>query len=147
LINGTSTITSANSVFTLSVAGLFPIPQQLQGYSAERAWESSAVDMSESQIGVDGRKTSGFIYSMVTQTISLQGDSPSKRIFIAIANAMRAARDVYYISGTIDLPSTGESFICARGTLKSMKMLPDAAKVLQSQDFVIEWESIQPTLS
>jgi hypothetical protein len=147
LTNGNSTITSANSVFTISVPGLFPVPQQLQGYSAERAWESGAVDISESQIGVDGRKTSGYIFALCTQTVSLQGDSPSKAIFTAIANAMRAAREVYYISGTIDLPSTGESFICTRGTLKSLKMLPDAAKVLQPMDFVIEWESIQPTLS
>lgn len=84
---------------------------------------------------------------MVEQTVSLQADSPSKQIFNAITNAQRAARDVYYIEGTIDLPSTGESFVCTRGTLKTSKMLPDAAKVLQAMDFVIEWESIQPTLS
>jgi hypothetical protein len=146
LINGNSTITSANSVFTLSVAGLFPVPQQLKGYAAERAWESGAVATSESQMGVDGRKTTGRIFNMVEQTISLQADSPSKTFFTSIQNAERAANDVYLISGTIDLPSTGESFICSRGTLKSGKMLPDAAKVLQAMDYVIEWESIQPTL-
>lgn len=145
--NGQSSITSANSVFTISVAGLFPVPQQLRGYSAERAWESNAIEFTESQIGVDGRKTSGFVYNMQPQKITLQGDSPSKQIFTSIINAMRAARDVYYITGTIDLPSTGESFICTRGTLKSGKVMPDAGKVLQAMDFEIEWESIQPTLS
>lgn len=142
-----TTITSANSVVTLSVAGLFPVPQQLQGYSADRAWESGNVDLTESQIGVDGRKTSGLIFNMVEQTFSLQADSPSKQIFTSIINAQRAARDIFYISGTIDLPSTGESFICTRGTIKNAKMLPDAGRVLQPMSFAIEWESVVPTLS
>lgn len=145
MANGT-TITSANSVVTLSVAGLFPIPQQLSGFSADRAWESSNVELTESQIGVDGRKTSGFVFNMVEQTFSLQADSPSKSIFNAIINAMKAAREVFYISGTIDLPSTGESFVCTRGTIKNAKMLPDAGKVLQPVTYVIEWESVNPTI-
>lgn len=141
-----SSITSANSVFTLSVAGLFPAPQQLQGYSADRAWEAGNVEVTESQRGVDGRKTSGVVLNMVEQTISLQADSPSKIIFTSILNAQRAARDVYYISGTIDLPSTGESFICTRGTIKNAPPLPNAGKVLQPVSYVIEWEDIIPTL-
>lgn len=142
-----TTITSANSVFTIAVAGLFPAPQQLQGYSAERAWETDSVELSETQMGVDGRMTAGWTPNPVSQRVSLQADSPSKQIFLAIQRAMKAARDVYYISGTIDLPSTGESFICTRGVLKSAKPLPDAGKVLQPMDFQIVWESIQPTLS
>lgn len=142
-----STITSANSVVALTVAGLFPVPQQLQGFSADRAWESNSLVMTETQIGVDGRKTAGYIFNPVEQTFSLQGDSPSKSFFTAIINAMRAAREVLRIDGTIVLPSTGESFICSNGTLQASKMLPDAGKVLAQMDFVIVWESIQPTLS
>jgi hypothetical protein len=141
-----TSITSANSVFTISVPGLFPVPQQLKGYAAEKAWETGAQQVTESQIGVDGRKTSGYVFNMPEQTISLQADSPSKEIFTSILRAMKAARDVYYITGNIDLPSTGESFVCKKGTLKSAKPLPDAGKVLGAMDFIIEWESISPTL-
>jgi hypothetical protein len=142
-----STITSANSVVTLSVAGLFPTPVQLQGYSTERAWESDSVDIAEVQMSVDGRQTSGYTPVSVPQTFSLQADSPSKRIFTSIVNAMKASRDTFLISGTIDLPSTGESFVCTRGVLRNVKMLPDAGKVLQPMNFTIVWESINPTLS
>jgi hypothetical protein len=142
-----TSITSSNSVFTLTVPGLFPVPQQLQGYSADRAWETENLVLSESQIGVDGRKTSGYVPSIIPQTISLQADSPSKIIFTSLINAMRAAREVFIISGTIDLPSTGESFVCTRGTLRDAKVIPNAGKVLQPVDYVIEWESISPTLS
>lgn len=141
-----TTITSANSVFTISVAGLFPVPQQLQGYSAERAWNTDNLELAEVQMGVDGRMTSGYTPNPVSQTVSLQADSPSKQIFTTIANATKVARNIYYLSGTIDLPSTGESFVCTRGVLKSVKALPDAGKVLQPMDFTIVWESVTPTL-
>lgn len=142
-----TTITGANSVFTISVAGLFPIPQQLSGYSAERAWETEAQELTESQMSVDGRKTSGYVFNQVTQTIALQADSPSKAIFTSIVNAMKAAREIFYISGTIDLPSTGESFVCVRGTIKNAKPLPDFGKVLQPMSYTIEWESINATIA
>lgn len=141
-----TTITVANSVVTFTIPGLYPAPVQLYGYSAERAWESNAVEMTESQMSVDGRKTSGFIFNMVEQTFSLQADSPSKIIFTSLAAAMRAAREVFYISCAISLPATGESFVGVRGTLKNAKSIPDAGKVLGPMDFVIEWESLQGTL-
>lgn len=142
-----SSITSANSVFTLTVPGLYPTPQQLQMYSTDRAWESGAVQLTESMMSVDGKKASGLVYNLVEQTVTLMANSPSKQVFIDIVNAQRAKRDIIPFNGTITLPSTGESFICTNGTLRSSKMLPDGAKVLQPMDFVIEWESIQPTLS
>lgn len=142
-----STITSANSVVTLSVAGLFPVPQQLFGYSADRAWETGNVVLSESQIGVDGRKTAGFVFNQVDQTFTLQADSPARTIFQAIVSAMKASREIFYISGTIDLPATGESFICVKGTLKDANLLPDGGRVLQAVKYVIEWQRIDSTLA
>lgn len=141
-----TTITSANSVFTITVPGLFPAPVQLQGYSAEKAWSTDMQELAETQMGVDGRMTAGYVPNPVSQTISLQADSPSKKIFTAIAAATKAGREIFYISGAISLPATGESFICSRGVLKSVKPLPDAAKVLQPMEFMITWESITSTL-
>ena len=140
-------ITAANSIVTFTVPGLFPVPQQLSGYSTERAWETANLEMSESQIGVDGRKTAGYVFHVVETTWYLQADSPSKQIFTAIINATIAARETFQISGTIDLPATGESFICTNGTLKNAKMLPSAGKVLEAVTYVIEWQSILPTLN
>jgi hypothetical protein len=141
-----TTITSANSIFTITVPGLFPAPVQLQGYAADKAWNTDSVELAETQMGVDGRMTAGFTPVVVKQTISLQADSPSKVIFNAIAAATRSTRDVYYITGTISLPSTGEAFICLRGVLQNFKPVPDAGKVLQPMDFAITWESVNPTL-
>ena len=141
-----STITSANSVFTLVVAGLFPAPVQLRGYASDKAFTTEAVDLAEVQMGVDGRMTAGFVPNPVKQTITLQADSPSKDIFTAVIQAMKTAREVFYISGSISLPSTGESFALTRGILTNAKQIPDAQKVLLPVDYVITWESVNRSL-
>lgn len=141
-----TTITSANSVFTIVVAGLFPAPVQLRGYASDKAFTTEAVDLAEVQMGVDGRMTAGFVPNPVKQTITLQADSPSKDIFTAVIQAMKTAREVFYISGSISLPSTGESFALTRGILTNAKQIPDAQKVLQPVEFTITWEAINRSL-
>ena len=54
--------------------------------------------------------------------------------------------EVFYISGSISLPSTGESFALTRGILTNAKQIPDAQKVLQPVDYVITWERIDRSL-
>lgn len=141
-----TTITSANSVLTLVIAGLFPAPVQLQGYASDKAFTTEAIDLAEVQMGVDGRMTAGFVPNPTKQTITLQADSPSKDIFTALIQAMKTAREVFYISGTLALPSTGESFTMTRGILTNAKQIPDAQKVLQPVDYVITWESVNRSL-
>lgn len=141
-----TTITSANSVFTIVIPGLFPAPVQLQGYASDKAFTTEAIDLAEVQMGVDGRMTAGFVPNPTKQTVTLQADSPSKDIFTALIQAMKTAREVFYISGSIALPSTGESFTLTRGILTNTKQIPDAQKVLQPMDFVITWESVNRSL-
>ena len=144
---GLSTITSANSVVSIQVAGLYPTPVQLSGYSADKAWSTDNLEIAETQIGVDGRMTAGFIFNLVRQTFSLQADSPSIPIFQAIWAAQAAVRDIYYLSGTIEIPSTGERFVMNKGVLKGVKTIPDANKVLAPMEFQIEWASVQASLT
>lgn len=137
-----STITSANSIFTLVVAGLFPSPVQLHGYSSDKAFITDPLDLAEVNMGVDGRMTAGYTPNPTKQTISLQADSPSRDIFTAMIQATKTAREVFYISGNIVLPATGEAFTLTRGILTTGKQIPDAQKVLQAVDYVITWESV-----
>ena len=144
ITGGESTITSANSVVSFSVQGLFDTPVQLQGYSADKAWDTAAVVVSETQIGVDGRKTAGIVFNPIKQTFAFQADSPSVQIFESIYAAQVAARDIYYIAATIDLPSTGESYVCTKGTLEDYNSVASAGKVLNMREFSINWGSIIP---
>jgi hypothetical protein len=144
LTGGASTITSANSVVSIIVAGLFPSPVQLQGYSTDKAWDTAAVVVTETQIGVDGRKTAGLVFNAVKQTYSFQADSPSVALFEAIYGAQRVARDVYYITAIVDLPSTGQSYVCNKGTLEDYNSVASAGKVLGAREFSINWGSVIP---
>lgn len=139
-----TTITSANSVFTITVPGLFPAPVKLEGYSADKAFSTEAVSFTEVSMGVDGRMTGGYTPTPTKQTVTLQADSPSRVIFTAIIAAIKAGREIFYINGTISLPSTGESFTMTRGLLTQVHQLPDAAKVLQPVEYEITWQDIAP---
>jgi hypothetical protein len=141
-----TTITSANSVFTLTVPGLFPAPVTLKGYSSDKAFATEAVTLAETQMGVDGRMTAGYVPAPVTQSIALQADSPSKDFFTTLIQATKTQREIYYISGSVSLPSTGEVFEMTRGVLTTAKQIPDANKVLQPQEFTITWESVNRSL-
>lgn len=140
-----TTITSANSVFVILVPEL-ALDFTLQGYSADRAFETDAFEISEVMMGVDGRMTAGYTPMPVKQTISLQADSPSKFNFNIITQAMKTLKTVFYMSGTIVLPATGEAFSLTRGILTQTKQIPDAQKVLQPMEYVITWESVNSSL-
>ena len=137
-----TTITSANSIFTIVVPGMFPVPVQLQGYATDKAFATDPFDIAEVNMGVDGRMTAGYTPMPIKQTISLQADSPSKSIFNLLIQTMKTVKTVFYMSGTIVLPSTGESYTLTRGILTQAKQMPDAQKVLQAMDYVITWESV-----
>jgi hypothetical protein len=141
-----TTITSANSVLTFMVPGLFPVPVTMKGFSSDKAYITDAIDLAEVNMGVDGRMTSGYTPNPVKMTVSLQADSPSKPFFTTLVQAMKTAREVYYIMGSLALPSTGESFAMTRGILTMSKQVPDAQKVLQAMDFVITWERVDRSL-
>lgn len=139
-----SSITAANSVFLLSVGGIYPIPQQLQGYAADAAFAFDAADPVEAVMGVDGRMSAGYTPYMTQQTISIMPDSPSLSIFEAWLAAMNTTREVFYANATIILPAIGRKYTLTRGVLTSIKAAPDVKKVLQAQEFKLTWESVAP---
>ena len=141
-----TTITSANSVFTIVVPGLFQAPVQMQGYAVDKAFAADALPLAETQMGVDGRMTGGYTPSITRMTVSLQADSPSRFIFTTMTQAIKTAREIFYITGEIVLPSTGEKYALTRGILVTTKQFPDAQKVLAPVDYVIDWESVNVSI-
>jgi hypothetical protein len=135
-------ITSANSVLALGVASLFPTPQQLQGFSADDMYSVDAVDVTESVMGVDGRKSAGYIPQIKTMNVMLQADSDSNTFFEAIYAAQEAAKTVYVLNGIATQSSVGKVYALTNGTIKNYTPLADAKKTLQPRKFTIEWESI-----
>jgi hypothetical protein len=126
----------------LAVTGLFPVPQQLQGFAADDVFDISDVSPAETMMGVDGKLSAGFVFMPVEMGIMLNADSESNLLFDAWFAAQQAAREIYYANGIVRLPSVQRSFVLTKGVLKSYKPSPDAKKVLQPRKYSITWESI-----
>lgn len=139
------TITAANSVFNLIILPIYPVPQTLQGYSADAAFETDAVEPSEVVMGVDGIMSAGYVPVVTKQTIHLMPDSPSSDLFENWILAQKVAREIYYANAFISLPSIGRKYVLTQGVLSSVAQLPSARKVLQARAFVITWASVLPS--
>lgn len=138
------TITSANSKYALTVIGLALGPYVLEGYGVDAAFATDPIDVAETQMGVDGKMSAGFVPAIKPQSITLNPDSPSIEFFDAWLGGMELAREVFPATARIDVPSVGKSFICTKGILKRVTKVPPAGKVLGPQVYQIDWENMQP---
>lgn len=137
-----ATITSANAEYSLSVSGLFPVPQVLQGYAADDGFTSEAVVNAETVMGLDGHLSGGFVFNPVKQTITIMPDSPSLLVFQQWANQQYGTREVIIGNASIAIPSIGQTYVLTRGFLTSYMPIPDVKKILQPVKFEITWGSV-----
>jgi len=136
-----ATITSANSVLTLSIEGLYA-PINIQGYAVDDAFESESVQQSEVLMGVDGNLSGGKVWIPYKMTIHLQADSPSVEVFDNWRSNQDAFVDVFVANGTIILPSTGISYALYNGYLTAATPFPAVKKTLQPVVYEITWQTI-----
>ena len=138
------TITAANSVVLLSIRGLYPVPQQLEGYAADAMFDVDGAAPTEVVIGVDGKMSAGFTPFLTVQTFQIMPDSNSAEIFENWLSAMKSAREVMYADAVIRLPSIRRSYALTKGALSTIVQIPPARKVLGARPFAITWGSIDP---
>ena len=136
------TITSANASFILTLPALFPAPITLQGFAADDMFTADAQAVTAVSMGVDGHMSIGFEFHPVKMKIKLMPDSPSVAYFDAWAMAQTTSHDAYFASAIITMPGNGTKYVCINGALTNYKMMPDAKKLLQAQEFDITFESV-----
>jgi hypothetical protein len=136
-----ATITSANSVFMLSVVPLFPVPQKLEGYSADDSFAVDAKETAETVFGIDGKLSAGYVFNPTNLTITIMPDSPSLNIFETWINAEAVAREKMVCNATVQLPAIGKKYTLTKGFLISHKPFADNKRTLQPMPFVIRFES------
>lgn len=136
------TITSANASFILTIPALFPAPIVLQGFAADDMFTADAQSATEVSMGVDGKLSIGFAFHPIKMKIKLSADSPSVAYFDAWYAAQVVAHDAFFCSAVITMPGNGSKYVCVNGALTSYKMMPDAKKLLQAQEYDITFESV-----
>lgn len=140
-----SSITAANAVITIAVTGLYTVPQQLQGFSADNVYDLADQTVTETSMGVDGILSGGMVFNPIEQTFVMQADSPSCEIFERWAAAQKRIKDVYVANGFTILPSLNKKYTSTKGFLVTLPPLPSAARTLQPRRFAIRWQSVQST--
>lgn len=134
-----ATITSANVVFLLGIATVYPNPQQLQGFGTDDAFLTDVVDSTETQVGVDGFGVAGYVPRNPKQTIRLLASSASVSVFENWIAAQDTLGDVLYANGTILYPSLGRKYTLYQGALMRVSSMADARKVLANREFEVSW--------
>jgi hypothetical protein len=139
------TITSANSVFSLSAPDALAAPFNVQGYAADDAFDNEEVEVAQTVMGVDGKMSAAFVPFMTPMTITLQADSPSIDQFEAILGTMQATTEAIFVQGAIVLPSVQRAYTLGNGVLTRVKQIPPAKKRLEPVQYQITWESVTPS--
>ena len=137
-----NTITSADSIFALTVTNLFPSAQTLEGYAADAMFALGDTEMAVSVRGADGKLSGGFVFGEYLQTITIMPDSPSRELFETWQLTSLTSKAVFRCNATIILPAIGRKFTLTNGILQRVKAIPDAQRVLQAMTFQINWESV-----
>lgn len=137
-----TTLTSANSKLSLSVPDVFPVPQAIQGYSTDDAFDTDNVAPNEAMMGVDGKLSGGYTPYPVKLKIVLQADSDSNEVFDRWRQAMDQATDSFPCNATIVAPSLGKIFTFTRGFLTGSMPTPPGKKVFQPQTYEITFNLV-----
>jgi hypothetical protein len=135
------TLTAANSAFSLQIAGLYPVPQSLQGYAIDDSFSVDDISPSEAIMGVDGKLSFGYTPYPTKIHVTLQADSDSNDIFDNWISAMQASREVYVANAAISLPGIGKKYIMTRGVLTGGNSMAGNKKTLAARKFEITFES------
>ncbi|MEZ1330513.1 phage tail fiber protein [Enterobacter asburiae] len=136
-----NTITSADSIFALTVTNLFPSAQTLEGYAADAMFALGDTEMAVSVRGADGKLSGGFVFGEYLQTITIMPESPSRELFETWQLTSLTSKAVFRCNATIILPAIGRKFTLTNGILQRVKAIPDAQRVLQAMTFQINWEN------
>lgn len=135
-------LSGANAIIMFAVTGVFPVPQQLQGFAADDIFTSGAIPINETLMGVDGKLSGGFVNVPIKQNYALQGDSASNAIFDAWYLAQKATQDTFVANAVITLTTINQVWALTKGFLTSYTPIPDVKKLIQPRHYEITWESI-----
>jgi hypothetical protein len=137
-----ATLTSANSVYALVIANLYPAPVILQGYAADDMFRTAVVRPVEVQMGVDAILSGGWTAAPKVQNISLAATSESNLIFEQWYNAQQQAREVYIANAIITVPAISQVYTATKGFLTGYPPMADARRLLQPRVYEITWGEI-----
>lgn len=141
-----NTITSANSVLMLGIAGVYPTPQQIQGFAVDDMFEAEMAEMSVVQVGVDNFGVAGWVPREIKTMVTLMASSASFLVFENWITAMDIQQEVLYANCTLVLPAVQRKYTMLQGSLTRFPPISNIKKTLQQRQFEITWMPQGPGL-
>jgi hypothetical protein len=114
----------------------------MQGFAADEMFDTTEVKPVEVLVGVDGKKSQGYVAFLVPFKFTLQADSLSIDIMDALQEAQEAAQEAYEISMSLSAPGLGKLWTFNNGSLTSFKKTPGGKKLMQPQTFELTFEKM-----
>ena len=137
-------ITSADGVFTMTVASLFSAPITLENWGTDRAWEASSYASTDSQMSIDGYLNKGFVHRAVEMSLVLAANSPSNAVFEAIEEYQKASVTVVLLGGELRLPGLNRRYTFDDGHVIGMSPLPSGGQMLEPRTYNLRWRRVIP---
>jgi hypothetical protein len=135
-------ITSANAVIMLTIPGLFPIPQQLEGFAADDIFTTDPINPIVPIMGMDGKLSGGFVPRPKIQNFTLQADSASNFLFESWQATQESTLDVLPAGAVVVISGIGREYTCLVGLLTNYSVAPDARQTLQPRRYQITWQNV-----
>jgi Tail fiber protein gp32 len=137
-----ATLTVANIAISLSVPSVFVAPVPIQGFAPDSVVEWPDVKPVEVLIGVDRRKSSGYVAHLIPFRFTLQADSPSLLFMETWWQNLDQISDDLPGNMSIISPGLGKAWSASNGSLTSFPPGPKMQKLAQPQTFEVMFESI-----
>lgn len=132
-----NTITSANTVISLRADGIFPDWIKTEGAQTDAFLSFDEVTFAQTEIGVDGKLSIGFVPHKTSATISLAANSKSINDFEEIYNYFCSNMEVGIVELQAYYPSVKRSQIIT-GTLVRKSGGTGVGQLLTGHTYVLE---------
>ena len=130
-------VTSANASFTLSIAGLFSAPQQIQMFGVDDAFDTEAVENKEVVKGVDNFIAAGWKPTQPKLNVNLLANSISNAIFDLWFQTEQQQQAALVAQGIITLPSLRMQYVLLNAYLFSYMHIAPAKTTLKDRKHVL----------
>ena len=140
-----STLTSANSIFTLGCIPLYPVAVRIQDFAADDMFTSEEVEMGETVMGADGHLSAGYTPYKVPLEFTLMPTSASNIIMDLIADYQDAQQELMEFNASIMISSIGMTYVFSKGYFPKGSAMPAAKKIMQPRKFRLEFNKIYRT--
>ena len=136
------TLTSADVVLTIAVAGLFDTPVRVQQFKTDSILDLDEIVMGEGRMGVDGFLSAGIIKQPIPFKIHLEATSDSLSVFEQWYSTEKTTGKKLPATINVTYPAVSKSFTLNKGFLMKMNIMSNAHKMLEGQDVNLLFESL-----